>query len=150
MKPAHKTFVREYSKSSNATQSYMKAYPDSSYQGAASNANRLLKKDKVISAIDRAEDRKDVLDLGSREFLLNEAHEAGLAATADGQHRTRLAAVDVKAKLSGAYNQDAPDLEGYRDLIQNLTINVTASTPEPSEDGVIDVSASGERGRGED
>jgi hypothetical protein len=125
----------------------MVAYPNASVETAGVEACRLLKLPNIQQAIERAEDRKDVLDIASRSFLLEEAHGVGVKAGGDGQHRTHLAAIDIKAKLSGAYSQDAPDLEGYRTLINSLTINV--NPPQTSEDSsgeVIDVERVGEDG----
>ena len=137
LKPSESRFVREYRKpGSNKTKAYLKVNPDVTRGSASTLGGRMLKKVEVQKAIERAEDREDCKDVGSRAYLLQEAHEVGLAASQDGQHRTRIAAIDTKAKLSGAYSQDAPDLEGYGKLLQGLfkgaTINV--NTPQTSED----------------
>lgn len=134
LKPSHRQFVREYrSNGSNATQAYMKAYPDAQYSTARSKGCELVAKENIKSEIDRQEDKRDCKDISSRQALLDEAHETGVKASEDGQHRTRLAAIDIKAKLSGAYNQDAPDLDGYRMLIKDLTININPAPPSEGE-----------------
>jgi hypothetical protein len=125
----------------------MKAYPNAEYSTARNQGSQLLAKQHIKSEIERVEAKKDEIDVGTRTYLLAEAHQAGLDASEDKQHRTRLAAIDIKAKLSGAYNQDAPDLEGYRDLIQSLTINQTTinvssgETHEDSTGEAIDVTS---------
>jgi len=69
MKPEHRVFCENYVIEWNGTQSYLKAYPNSSYESAMSSASDLLRKPNIKDYIEHIQ--KDIAKLAGISALGN-------------------------------------------------------------------------------
>jgi len=125
-------FVIEYLRNGqNATQAYLTVRPNSSIKSAKVSACRLLKKSSVIEAIKNEVEKRYDESIASREYLINEAHEIGKEARQDKSYGSAIKAIELKGKLNKVFDSEEPEMKGYINLIQSITVNV--------DEGAIDV-----------
>lgn len=105
LKPAHQTFVRRYiGNGGNATQAYMKAYPNAKERSAWSSASRLVRQGKVRRAINEVMETYGVttekLSEKISELLSHEANDKlGLHAVDRGLvHARAILGLDAEKK----------------------------------------------------
>lgn len=96
-----KIFCREYVKNgNNATQAYMKAYPDSSEKSAKDNASRLIAKDSIQNYIQELQGKME-----DKEIMSAKERMKWLTNLIDGKETTsdKLKAIEILNKMSGEY-----------------------------------------------
>ena len=104
LSPQHTQFINEYfANSMNATQAYLATYPNSSYETACANASKLLSNANIQIAVQKkfaelqAQSNTTILDITDKLNKIIEQSEQ------KQDHSTTLKALDLLAKLLGAY-----------------------------------------------
>ena len=117
MKDSHKAFADEYLINGfNGTQAYKKVYQDASDEAAASNANRLLRNDKVIEYIEEEKKKLKKKARMSKEDKLDFLETMMKTCKRDTD---KLKALEIHNKMTGDNEPDKVQHEGGIQVIYN-------------------------------
>jgi len=123
MKQKHVIFVQNYLVDGNATQAYLKAYPNVTYETAVVNASRLLTNAKVKEAIDAG--KKELKDkmLITKEDLIKDLIDIKNAQKTDNA-QAAIKAIEVISKMLGLNEPEKVEHSGTQAITVIKTIEV--------------------------
>lgn len=123
----------------------MAVKPDVGYDTARANAPRWLAQDCVKEAISVAIQQAYGIHVADRRVLIHRANKISEDAEHDREWSDALKGIDLMAKLNRLYDREAPDMEGYTVLMQQLNVNVQmeGKAPMPAIDVTPEDDASG-------
>lgn len=98
-----KKFVEEYARTYNATQSYLTAYPNASYDTAKATGHKLLKDQRVKDYLTQLEKEAFEANRINYERIANELAE--MAFNKETAENIRLRAIDLLQKQLGLQTQ---------------------------------------------
>jgi len=130
-KPWIRKFVTEYVKTSNASQSYLKAKPGITLESAQQGACIALKDAKIQALIQRETDKELDETRFSKEQILDNIDVIRSKTLKNKQFSVSLKANKELAELAGLYEKGVDDPGQYLTLIKSLTINTTISSGSP-------------------
>ena len=135
LKPAHQIFINQYINTSNLVQSYLKAYPNASYQVASNNASKLLEKDYIKQALQVKLNDLNENSIHERKSLLKRAYNYEVKADGNKKWQICCNLLDLQAKLAGHYKDTDSNQANFNVLLNQITVN----TGKQEENKVYDV-----------
>lgn len=120
----HLSFCEEYLRNGlNATQAYIKTYPDSSYDAAKSSAALLLTNPNIRKYIaDKREESSKSLKI-SKEMLIQDLLDIKNA-NLGGKSSLAIRAIEVINRMQGYNEPEKSDITTNGDSINEININI--------------------------
>ena len=113
--PRQRAFVNEYVKDLNATQAVLRAGYKMSEKSAASQGNRLLRKDEIQKAIQETQETRAKASRITSEWIIQQV--AKIAEDPEVQPRDRLKAMELLGKYCGTWDKPKDENDGIRVVI---------------------------------
>lgn len=123
MKQKHVIFVQNYLVDGNATQAYLKAYPNVTYETAVVNGSRLLTNAKVKEAIEAGKQELKEKMLITKEDLIKDLIDIKNAQKTDNA-QAAIKAIEVISKMLGLNEPEKIEHSGTQAITVIKTIEV--------------------------
>lgn len=123
LKASHEKFAQVYCKMLNGTQAYLDIYPNCSYNSAAANSSRLLKREDVKERIRETQERFTVRTKQDKNKTVEELLVAAEEAREDKNFAAYAKIRDMIIKLCGLYEAKKMDVD-----VKGFTLNYIKPT----------------------
>ena len=135
LSPLELSFVNAYLKSNfNGSKAYQAIKPDVTPDSARWQASQIIARPHVAIYLEEEIARRDKsTQLTDRNYLASRTIAMVDAAEAKKEYSTAIKGIDVIGKLHRLYDRDAPDMDGYSAILNQLNVvQVNVSTPGPA------------------